>query len=160
MVMKVLIVGEASGADEEILKRPFVGVSGCELARMCGEAGFRTATTSWSPALGKYAADWSQSEFTLTNVCQTRPPSNDITAFFAKAKKDRTTSHKLLRDRYVLPPIREGFAILIQTIEQASPNIIIAAGNTAMWALTGRWGVSKWRGSQIEVDTEEMRKWL
>jgi hypothetical protein len=159
-VSKILIVGEAPGADEEILKRPFVGVSGCELARQLGEAGFKTATTAWAPALGKYAADWSQSEFILTNVCSARPPGNDITAFFAKAKKDRTPAHQLLRDRYVLPPIREGFAVLIQTLEREAPNIIIATGNVAMWALTGRWRVSKWRGSQLEVDTDEMRKWL
>jgi hypothetical protein len=34
-------------------------------------------------------------------------------------------------------------------VELCRPNIIIALGNVAMWALTGKWGVDKWRGSLL-----------
>lgn len=152
-MQKVLIVGEAPGADEEALGKPFVGASGIELARMCTEAGFKSATTAWSSALGKYAADWSTSDFNLTNVSLARPPGNDISLYFAKAKKDRTPAHSLLRDRYVLEPIRTGFSALVRTIAETKPTLIITTGNVPMWALTGRWGITKWRGSQIYTDS-------
>jgi uracil-DNA glycosylase len=139
---RIMLVGEAPGADEEREGQPFVGVSGQELNRMLAEAGI------------------SRSECYITNVCRERPPNNDITKFFAKSKKAITNEHVKLRDRWVLPPVRSGFLRLIDELEATNPNVVIALGNVAMWALTGRWGVVKWRGSMLEIDTEEMRQWL
>jgi len=134
-----MLIGEAPGAEEERLGRPFVGASGQELDRMLGEAGI------------------SRTECVVTNVCKVRPPRNDITQFFARSKKALTSEHVLLRDRWVLPCVREGFILLIAEIEQAQPSMIIPLGNVAMWALTGQWGIGKWRGSMLDVDTNEMR---
>jgi uracil-DNA glycosylase len=53
---KVILVGEAFGAEEEKLGRPFVGQSGQLLRKALKEAGF-----------GRYK---------LTNVCMWRPPDN------------------------------------------------------------------------------------
>ena len=36
---KIVIIGEAFGAREELFNHPFVGYSGIELAKMLGEAG-------------------------------------------------------------------------------------------------------------------------
>ena len=128
---RIMLVGEAPGEKEEAAGVPFVGASGQELNRMLAEAGIM------------------RSECYVTNVCKVRPPANQISAWIALKKKDITPAHKLLRDRYCLPQIHEGYAELLQEIEMVQPNIIVAFGNLSMWALTGQWGVLKWRGSLL-----------
>lgn len=43
----------------------------------------------------------------------------------------------------------EGIELLKREIEACQPNVIIALGNTALWALTGNWGITSWRGSTL-----------
>lgn len=130
---RVMIIGEAPGAEEELKGVPFVGASGMELNRMLGEAGL------------------SRSESFVTNIARVRPPGNDISAFIAKAKKDRTPGHTPLRDKYVTKEIHEGWALLQGEISRVQPKVIITLGNIPLWALTGKWGINKWRGSQLEA---------
>lgn len=131
---KIMIVGEAPGEQEVVQGIPFVGTSGQELSRMLQEAGIY------------------RNECFLTNVARLRPPGNDIGAFVAMAKKNITPSHISLRDKMVLPVIADGLAMLKAEIEMCQPNVIIAFGNLALWALTGRWGITSWRGSLLETD--------
>jgi len=130
----ILIVGEAPGADEERLGKPFVGTSGQELDRMLGEAGI------------------SRAECRVTNVCRIRPPNNDISKFFARSKKEITSEHIKISDKFVLPIIKRGLDLLATEVQLVKPNIILALGNTSLWALTGRWGITKWRGSMLHSD--------
>src|SRR5207302_11130816 len=102
-----------------------------ELNRMLGEAGIL------------------RSEVFCTNVCRERPPNNDVNLWFAKSKKARTAEHTQVGDRWVTRQIVEGIALLKKEIELVKPNIVIAAGNTSMWSLTGHWGVMRWRGSML-----------
>ena len=139
---KVMLVGEAPGHEEEARGSPFVGASGQELNRMLHEAGIM------------------RSECFVTNVCRVRPEGNRIENFIAMRKKDITPFHILLRDKYVLKPIVEGYKLLVIELETVQPNVIIAFGNVAFWALTGYWGIKKWRGSMLYVNTEEMKRWL
>lgn len=128
---RVMIVGEAPGEQEERAGTPFLGASGQELNRMLQEAGIM------------------RSECYVTNVCKLRPPENRIGAFVALKKKDITPAHKYLKGRYVLPPVIDGYNELLAEIEMVQPNLIIALGNLSLWALTGEWGILKWRGSQL-----------
>jgi DNA polymerase len=93
----------------------------------------------------------SRSEVFLTNVCRVRPESNDLTKFIAKAKKDVTPKHHHVRGRYVLEPVRAGIELLRKEIEMVKPSIIVALGNTPLWALTGISGITKWRGSMLHT---------
>lgn len=131
---KLMIVGEAWGEYEERARAPFVGPSGAELNRMLNEVGIL------------------RSQVYTTNLINARPPNNDIGQWIALKKKDITPKHVMLRDRYVLPQIIEGFDTLKKEIALVQPNLILALGNSAMWALTGKWGVLRWRGSQLRVD--------
>lgn len=159
MTKKVLIVGEAWGADENVLKRPFVGASGCELVRMCKEAGFQSGKTVWDNKLTKYVADWTDSEFHLTNLVNEQPPGNEISEWFkdgVTAKGNRTKKPNgdwiYLRNRWVTPNVERGYHALMQEVKTLQPNLIIATGNTSMWALTDKWGIErKWRGSQLHT---------
>ena len=101
-----------------------------------------------------------RSEVYATNVCKLRPPNNYLGAWIASTKKAITPAHVLLRDKWVLPVVVEGYKELIAEIEMVQPNMIVPMGNLALWALTGRWGITKWRGSLLTVDTEELKKWL
>lgn len=131
-----MIVGEAPGEVEEQQGVPFVGSSGTELTRMLLEAGIHRA------------------QCFLTNVVRQRPLNNDIGHFIAMRKADITPQHKLVRDKYCLPPVWEGIEQLKREIELVQPNVIIAFGNVALWALTGNWGITSWRGSQLQTDLE------
>lgn len=155
---RIMIVGEAPGAEEERQLAPFVGASGMELNRMLAEAGI------------------TRSECFLTNLCKERPPKNEISLWFRKSTKFSSKPSKEdekkraagvepkdfvpLRSMLVHPKIKEGFRILISEIETVKPNMVIPLGNSSMWALTGKWGIVKWRGSMLEIDTEELSKWL
>src|SRR6201988_3107418 len=129
-----MIVGEAPGADEKSQGIPFVGASGMELNRMLGEVGI------------------GRNECFVTNVIRSRPPNNDVSFFFAKAKKDITREHILIKKRHCLPAVRDGLDLLRKELALVKPNIVIALGGTALWALTGREGPTKWRGSMLLSD--------
>lgn len=128
---RIMLVGEAPGFDEERLGRPFQGTSGQELNRMLGEAGI------------------TRSECFITNVVRERPANNDLNLFIAKAKKDVTPQHTLVQGKYVLKPVREGLDLLAKEIQMVQPNVIVALGNTPLWALTSINGITKWRGSML-----------
>lgn len=64
------------------------------------------------------------------NVCKFRPPGNDISAF-----------------GYDHPKVLEGWAELQSELTAFRPNCILALGNTPLHFLTGRSGISNWRGS-------------
>lgn len=131
---RVMLVGEAWGEFEERQREPFVGPSGAELNKMLHEAGFIRA------------------ECFVSNVVNARPSDNDIGAWVALKKKDITKAHIQLRDKWVLPIVAQGYAQLQTEIAACQPNVIVAFGNLAMWALTGQWGILKWRGSQLQLE--------
>lgn len=88
----------------------------------------------------------------ITNVIRERPPANDIDNFIARNKASVTSEHRSVRDKMVKRPVWEGIELTQREIELVQPNVIIAMGNVSMWALTGKWGVTSWRGSVLECD--------
>lgn len=137
---KILIVGEAPGKTEVEKGVPFVGASGQELGNMLAEAGI------------------SEADCMLTNVVNIRPPKNQIGLFFATSKKKAAEMGAIAHsDKYALPIVYEGIKALRLLIEQVKPNVVVACGNTALWACTGEIGVVKWRGSEMEGDINGTR---
>jgi uracil-DNA glycosylase len=130
----LMIVGEAPGVEEERTGVPFVGPSGAELGRMLHEAGM------------------GRGEAFVTNVGRIRPVNNDISTWFAASKKDRDehpNEYTEFQGKWVKAPIIDGCRLLDQEIKMVKPNIIIALGNTALFALTGLFGIQRWRGSML-----------
>lgn len=125
----LLIVGEAFGEAEEARGLPFVGPSGHELDRMLREAGLDRASAR------------------VTNLVNARPPHNNIEEWIPAKKKDVTPDCVPLLGRMVKPIVMEGHHSLLFEIEQAAPRVILTLGKYALWALTGLWGIDKWRGS-------------
>jgi len=114
---KIMLVGEAPGADEDTLGKPFVGSAGKTLNQILSQAGI------------------ARHECLITNVARERPPGNKISFYF--------------EDRACLKPkpVLVGWLNLLKKeIELYNPNIIVALGATALWALTGEKKISEFRG--------------
>lgn len=132
---RVLLVGEAPGFDEEIAGKPFVGASGKELDKQLDEVGIK------------------RSECYVTNVCQYRPPDNMMSEWITEKKTDLKKGYVELNGKYVHRYVVEGRDELYKLIE-SMPNLelVIGFGNTPLWALTGNWGVTNWRGSEMVLE--------
>lgn len=134
---RILIVGEAPGANEVRSLVPFVGASGQELDRMLHEANIL------------------RTECFITNVCKYQPPGNDMSKWLFKQK---TLGQKLRYSNrfglYMAPEIVEGLIELQKEIAEVKPNVIIALGATALWALTGETAITSWRGSLVQSLSE------
>lgn len=131
---KIMLVGEFPNERDAAAGEIFVGFAGDELSRMLSEAGiFRN-------------------QCFVTSVVRVRPYGNSIESLIATKKTDRTEHHMLLRDKWCVPAVREGAEMLAREIELVRPTVIIALGNLALWALTGNWGITSWRGSTLPCD--------
>ncbi|MCZ6775844.1 MAG: hypothetical protein O7D34_05250 [Ignavibacteria bacterium] len=137
---KFLVVGEAPGKQEVTAGLPFVGQSGQELMRMLTESGI--------------APD----ECRFTNVTMQRPPGNKIDEYFRTSKKrgveDGATFH---RGKWAMSPLLEGIEALRHEIIETEPQIVLGLGNTALWACTGEWGITRWRGSQMVGQIDDIQ---
>lgn len=129
MQNKIVIVGEAWGEAEEKARAPFVGAAGHELTQMLSEAGLRRA------------------DIYLTNVFNLRPPGNKIKALCGGKKGSLHGYPPIGKEGYVRAEFQGELDRLGTELVAVDPNIIIALGNTASWALVGRTTISKYRGT-------------
>ena len=111
---RVLILGEAPGAEEDREGRPFVGRAGQLLDRMFAAIG-----------LSRTSPD-SESAFYITNVMPWRPPGN----------RDPEPAEIAM----MMPFVERHIALV-------DPQVIIAVGNTSLFALTGHKGILRARGN-------------
>ena len=138
---QIAIVGEAWGREEEKARAPFVGGSGYELTKMLKEAGIHRA------------------DCFLTNVFNLHPPSNDLSFLcgpkvqaipgYPKLLRGRDKSHNYYTGDYVRRNFLPELERLSDELIEADPNIVVALGNTALWALTGKTTISKLRGATV-----------
>ena len=120
---KILICGEAPGADEERTGNPFVGQSGKLLRRMLSHSGINFA------------------DCYVTNVVDERPAGNNFAYFYEeKNRKVPTTRLSNYWDK------------LWRKIKAIKPNVVIALGGEALRALTRKRSIMAWRGTVILVD--------
>lgn len=125
----ICIVGEAWGEQEERARAPFVGASGYELTRMLEEAGIRRA------------------DCYLTNVFNLRPEKNDVESLCG-LKADALPGMPAIKNgKYIRRTYAGELSRLLDELSTVRPNVIIALGNTATWALLHNTGISKIRGT-------------
>ena len=116
---KIVILGEAPSTEESRAGRPFVGPSGRELDRLLKDAGINRADC------------W------ITNVCKYEVPANvgaKKQGFYSRAVNSGIDIDKQLAELQV-------------ELNDIRPNVILALGGTALWALSGKTKISKHRGS-------------
>jgi DNA polymerase I-like protein with 3'-5' exonuclease and polymerase domains/uracil-DNA glycosylase len=129
---KIMIVGEFAHEQDILRNAPFIGGAGFELTKMLMEAGIP------------------REQCFLTLVHRTRAPGGRTEGLVAEAKKYVTSNHVLHNDKWVLREVMDDLKLLKAEIERVKPNVVIAMGNLALWALTGEWGVTNWRSSVME----------
>ena len=127
-VTKIAILGEAWGEQEARERVPFVGFAGQELTRMLSEAGIHRA------------------ECFLTNVFNQHPPGNNL-EWFCGPKAEALPGYPMLKSKYVRAEFAPELKRLGEEFIAANPNIIIALGNAATWAMLGRTAITKYRGT-------------
>jgi DNA polymerase len=129
---KIAIVGEAWGEQEALIGKPFQGYSGQELTRMLQEAGL------------------SRRDCFLTNVLALRPPNNDLAALCCNKTscgEGYTLPHLGKIGQYLQPQYLPELDRLRDELTQVAPNLIIALGATACWALLHTNGIGALRGT-------------
>lgn len=132
---KIMVVGEYYSQDDYHTQEPFSGEVGKEFNRMLHEAGIM------------------RSECYLTNAVNARPPNGQIAKWLPKKKMDVVYNyHQFVRGKWVAPEIITGIEQLHREVREVKPNIIVAAGNLALWALSSAEGAMKWRGSLLRAD--------
>lgn len=134
---KIAIVGEAPGEEEEIKGIPFVGPSGRFLNHCL------------------YSVGIDRKQCLVTNVFGFRPLNNNVDLYFIKRrdfKKLKLSSPypAYKTAGYVKEKYINELSLLKQALEVAKPNVAIALGAVALWALTGLDKIGIYRGSVIE----------
>lgn len=118
---RIMVVAEAPMGEDMVRREPFASQGGQELFKMLHEVGIL------------------QTECYLTYAIKVQPPANDITHYFHDKKCTKPKDEALAY-----------FKLLEKEVADCNPNVIIALGNTALFALTGQQSVSKWRGSTMK----------
>lgn len=169
---KYVFVGEALGAEEESYGRPYIGASGQELYKLLEESRWIPFGSAnyiiknfhpWydpeqhrmrisAPHFLPLDKTLEESFIFITNVCHARPPNNDIQKFFYTKTEAKKLRAKEINGRYPNSDIIDGMKQLYRDLQTIKPIITVALGGTALWALTGLEGITKWRGSILEID--------
>jgi uracil-DNA glycosylase len=159
-IKPIVFVGESWSDSDLRSKQPFSGSSGIELFRMLNEAGVVRATSLDRELINKYYASqdpaitstlWSlHSEIYLTNVFNLKPDRNDLESFCG-GKADGIPGYPpLLKSKYVRAEFEPELDRLCREVLDRDPNLVVCLGNTALWALAGRTGIMKVRGTTLE----------
>lgn len=133
-MVDIAIVGEAWGEKEEELGVPFVGSGGRLLDQLLSQAGI------------------ARRDCFLTNVFNLRPkPSNDIKALCGSKAEALDGFPVLTKGKYIRREFAPELDRLYTELRRANPNVIIALGSTAAWALLHTSGIKAVRGSVTTV---------
>ena len=159
---QLVLVGEAFGEAEDVMRLPFVGSAGQELWRMLGlavgeapglHAEAREAMRFEMAWVRKRNAWLEATGIGFTNVFALRPPDNDLAYLCVGAKDPNAAKHlgellpgKYLHDRY-LPELDR----LADELTRLGPKVVVPLGNTALWALMATRRISALRGTFAEI---------
>jgi uracil-DNA glycosylase len=148
---KIVLVGEAWGRNEALFSHAFVGSSGVELARMIGQSRLAPEIEIKYPSQLDMIAYWRKLKqnhgIEVLNVFDARPDDNEIEEYFTNAKEGVKDLPPLKPGKYVRPELLFHIEKLWKTLEGLRPNLIIALGNTACWAVLGETKISAIRGT-------------
>lgn len=119
---EILMVGEAPGAEEDASGKPFQGQAGQLLNRCLTYRKIPRATIR------------------VDNVFNQRPPKNNVGHYFQDASKTKYT--------WEAEEHLEKFKKRV--LQMPKLNVIVALGDTPLYALTGKKKIWTWRGSVLE----------
>lgn len=150
-----VFIGEAWGKAETDYEIPFVGAAGQELARMLAQANFPIGAPDYrycSPMT--MITKWSTFPYPLLNVFNEKPSkdSNNAELFYARPRDNCEINQDYPARRignsthYVLADKVHHIERLHKKLGEVKPNLIVAMGATACWALGLGTSIGKLRG--------------
>ncbi len=131
----ISLIGEAPGEEENRKGLPFVGAAGQELNE-CLLSSQSLLIKEDHPGVESLT----RQNIYISNVLKEQPPDNDISPFIKFSKKGV----------FVSPVYKKYEEALYQELSQVSSNVILAAGNSALYTLCRKVGITRWRGSILE----------
>lgn len=154
---KTVIIGEAWGFDEQMLRLPFVGTSGRELWRMLGEAFGSSPLHKNALDMHRYGNAWVRSRdewleeesLAFTNVFNLQPAGNKIEELCTD-KHEAGKAYSLpfiARGQYLKEEFFPHLDRLKEELAFAPRNLLVALGNTACWATLDTSGIGAIRGT-------------
>jgi len=153
----ILLVGEAHGQNEARIGAGLVGPSGIELLKMLNEAEVITLTAQdyklfkdyYNTGKSEYISQiwYNHPEVIRSNVFNLHPPGDKLDNFCGDKSEAIPGWPKLGTIGWIRAEFEPQLERLGDEIIAADPNLIICLGNTPLWALGGRTGVSKLRGT-------------
>jgi uracil-DNA glycosylase len=151
------LLGEAYGSNEAKVNFGFVGASGVELLRLLDEAGIISLTAEDRSFITKFYnlgdpacidAVWRlHPEVHRANVFPFHPLANDIRSLCGPKNEGVRGYPALVQSKFLRREYIPHLEALADEILAVDPNLVIALGNTPLWALCGTTGISKVRGS-------------
>jgi uracil-DNA glycosylase len=127
---KIFLLGEAWGEAEEQQHQPFVGPSGWILDGMLSQVGLH------------------RKDCYISNVFNLRPkPSNDVKNLCGTKAEGIPGLPALTKGKFVLAKYAKELDRLYGEINKVNPNVLVALGATAAWALLHSTGIKAIRGS-------------
>lgn len=156
----VILLGEAWGQHEEKLRTGFVGASGVELLNMLDEAGLLSLSAEDTSFIAKFWESGDPSmidmvwrmhpEFYRTNVFNLHPHANKLETLCGPKAEALLGYPALIKGKWAHSSLQAELDRLGEELVDLDPNLIICLGNTPLWALAGKTGITKLRGTTIE----------
>lgn len=125
----IVIVGEAWGEQEAKAGRPFVGPSGGLLNAFLSASGIE------------------RRECYITNVFNFQPPGNKLLSLGGSKAEGIPGFPALDKGKYVRAEYKPEIDRLYKEITDVNPNVVVALGGTACWALLHDRRIKRLRGS-------------
>ena len=155
----VFLLGEAWGQHEASIRAGFVGPSGVHLLRMLSDAGAIELTQADRGLIHRFYSEENPSlidavwrnhpEFHRTNVFNQRPPGNVLEEFCGIREEGIAGYPAILPSKYVRSAYQHELDRLGDELLSLNPNLVVCLGNTALWAMFGRTGITKLRGTTV-----------
>ena len=129
LTAKICLIGQAPGAEEDLLGVPFKGEAGKRLDKSLRAAGLHRANVL------------------VYNIFVQRPPNNKVEYFF----QDKSCTKLTWEGQEHVDRLKTWLEELLERRNATGegPNVIGALGREAMMVLTGKKRISKWRGSVL-----------
>ena len=153
---RLVLVGEAWGESEAQTRQPFAGSSGRELWRMMVEGGILPiealpiSDDRFGPGWIGPRRQWLEDcKIGMTSVLALQPPGNDVRQLCASRKEvgQGYTHGHLAQGLYLRSEFLPELARLQTELETLRPNLVVALGNTACWALLQATNIGSIRGT-------------
>lgn len=130
---EILIVGDFPSKEDLQHCAPFQDAAGVELTKMLHQIGII------------------RKECFLTHTLKYVPPRGRANSYIYPKSKASKVECEFVLGKYVHPYIAKGVRELEELIDKLQPKIIIALGSLSLWAVTGEYSITKWRGSTLQT---------